>query len=404
MTRSRFLFFLASTAIVLPILAGSLLGAAVDDEPGEDSFYKYLSVFTDSLGLVQQAYVEETDVDTLMAAALDGVTDGLDPTAVYVPADAVSDYLAARDVGTSRSGLVLMRERGMVYVMAVLPDSPAEAAGLQQGDLVAEIDGRETRVVPMWEVQEMLAGDPGTKVHLHLVRYAETRDADLTLGTFPEPAPGLEEHDGVPVLTIPLIDSDTAGRVAALLDGLGDHEDLVVDLRGTAGGDAEAAYAVAGLFADGELGHLNEKGEDLETYRGDGEPAWTGRILVLTDRSTFGPAELIASILRQRAGAELVGGRTFGFAGRQSMIELSSGAVVFLADALYTGPDADPLNEPLEPDERVADRMRSFSEIERAQEQDAEKAPDRVLERALELLAEPAQPSEEAAAEKKVAA
>ena len=130
MTRSRFLFFLASTAIVLPILAGSLLGAAVDDQPAEDSLYKYLSVFTDSLGLVHQAYVEETDVDTLMAAALDGVTDGLDPMAVYVPSDAVSDYLQARQVGASRSGVVLMRERGMVYVMAVLPDSPAEAAGL----------------------------------------------------------------------------------------------------------------------------------------------------------------------------------------------------------------------------------------------------------------------------------
>jgi len=401
MTRSRFLFFLASTAIVLPILAGSLLGAAVDDEPGEDSLYKYLSVFTDSLGLVHQAYVEETDVDTLMAAALDGVTDGLDPMAVYVPSDAVSDYLEARTVGTSRSGLVLMRERGMVYVMAVLRDSPAEAAGLRQGDLIAEIQDRETRVVPMWEIQEMLAGDPGTKLHLHLVRYAETRDADLTLGAFPEPVPTVEEHDGVPVLSIPVIDDDTTARVAALLDGIADKAELVIDLRGTAGGDAEAAYALAGLFADGELGHLSERGEDLETYRGDGEPAWRGRILVLTDRSTFGPAELVASVLRQKADAELVGGRTFGFAGRQSMIELSSGAVVFLSDALYSGPDLEPLDEPLEPDERVADRLRTFSEIEHAQEKNAdEAAPDLVLDRALEILSEPAEDLDE----KKVAA
>lgn len=401
MTRSRFLFFLVSTAIVLPILAGSLLGAAVDDEPGDDSLYKYLSVFTDSLGLVHQAYVEETDVDKLMAAALDGVTDGLDPMAVYVPADAVAGYLNARTIGAARSGLVLMRERGMVYVLTVLAGSPAEEAGLQKGDLVAEIQGKETRVVPMWKIEEILTGDPGTEVHLHLVRYAETRDATLTLGSYAAPQPTIAETDGVPVLTIPTIDDATAGRVAGLLDGIADQKQLVIDLRGVAGDDPAAAYALAGLFTDGDLGRLSERETVLETYQGDEAPRWQGRILLLTDRSTFGPAELFASVLRQKVKAELVGGRTFGFAGRESMVQLSTGAVVFLSDAFYSGPDFDPLNEPLEPDERVTDRLRTFSEIESEQEEGAEEAPDLVLDRAIEILQQPAEkPSED----KKVAA
>jgi len=421
MTRSRFLFFLASTVLVLPILAGSIVGAAVDEPiaPGGDSLYKFLSVFTETLGLVDQTYVEETDRDTLMSAALDGVTDALDPLAVYVPEEAVPGYLEARAVGTAHSGLYLLRERGMIYVLAVRAGSPADRAGVEDGDLIAEVDGRSTRIMPLWEVQQLLAGAPGTALELKLVRFAETRDATLTLGSFEVPAPVLEEREGVPVMTLAGIEPSTPAQVRALLERLSGADRLLLDLRGAAGGDVAAAYEIAGIFTGGELGRLQRRGDaPLETYTGDG-PAWSGRIAVLTDRATLGPAEVLATVLRQRAGAELVGQRTFGYAGRQSMLELSSGAVVFLADAFYTGPDLEPLDEPLEPDVRVEPRLRPFAAVEDGEEEGdgeeggesepdaegeapaedeadgedgaAEEHPDAVLEKGLEILRQPAE-------------
>lgn len=387
MTKSRFLFFIVSTVVVLPILAGSLLGAAVKEpaSPGGDSLYKFLSVFTETLSLIDQTYVEETDQDTLMAAALDGVTDALDPLAVYVPERAVSSYLESRAVGLSHSGLFLLRERGMIYVLAVRAGSPAEAAGVQDGDLIAEIDGRETRVMPLWEVHQMLAGPPGTELDLHLVRYAENLETTLTLGGYEEPPPAVAFHGEIPVLTVQSIDGSAPGRVRDLLEGdLADADRLLIDLRGVAGGDVAAAYQVAGLFTEGELGRLTRRGETLATFTGDG-PAWSGRLAVLTDRTTLGAAEVLATVLRQKAEAELVGSRTFGFAGRQSMLELGSGGVLFLADAFYTGPDAEVLNEPLKPDVRVDVRPRGLEDDE-----DAEKEPDVVLDKGLELLREPA--------------
>lgn len=391
MTKSRFLFFLVSSLLVLPILAGSIVGAAVEEPalPGSDSLYKYLSVFTETLGLVGQTYVEESDQDLLMGAALDGVTDALDPLAVYVPEAAVASYLQARSVGSGHSGLFLLRERGMIYVLAVRDGSPAAEAGIQDGDLIAEIDGRSTRVMPMWEIQEVLAGAPGTEIGLKLVRFAESRDATLTLGPFEAPAPKLEVREGVAVVTLAAIDRSTPDRVRALLERAGEAgaDRLLLDLRGVAGGEPEAAYEVAGLFAGGELGRLERRGEALEGYSGD-EPLWSGRIVLLTDRATLGPAELLASVLRQKAGAESVGQRTFGYAGRQSMLELASGGVLFLADAFYTGPDFEPLDEPLVPDVRVDSRQRTFSQTEEGAEED-EEVPDVVLERGLELLREP---------------
>lgn len=393
MTKSRFLFFLASTLLVLPILAGSIVGAAVEEPavPGGDSLYKYLSVFTEALGLVDQTYVEESDRDALMAAALDGVTDALDPLAVFVPEEALPGYLDARAVGSGHSGLFLLRERGMIYVLAVRDGSPAAEAGIEKGDLIAEIDARSTRVMPLWEIQQTLAGPPGTEMELKLVRFAESRDATLTLRSFAEPSPELELRDGVAVITLPAIGQSTPERVRTLLDRAAEAgaDRLLLDLRGAAGGEAEAAYRIAGLFAGGELGRLERRGEPLETYSGDDGPVWTGRIVLLTDRATLGPAELLASVLRQKAGAETVGQRTFGYAGRQSMMELGSGAVLFLADAFYTGPDLAPLDEPLEPDVRVDSRSRTFAQTEEGAE--GEEPPDVVLEKGLELLREPAE-------------
>lgn len=386
MTKSRFLFFIVSTVVVLPILAGSLLGAAVKEPaaPGGDSLYKFLSVFTETLSLIDQTYVEETDQDTLMAAALDGVTDALDPLAVYVPEKAVSSYLESRAVGLAHSGLYLLRERGMIYVLAVRSGSPAEEAEIQEGDLIAEIDGRETRVMPLWEVHQLLAGAPGTEIDLHLVRYAENVETTLTLGGYDEPQPAVAFHGDVPVLTVQSLDGSTPGRVRELLErNLEEADRLLIDLRGVAGGDMAAAYEVAGLFTEGELGRLTRRGETLATFTGEA-PVWSGRIAVLTDRATLGAAEVLATVLRQKAGAELVGARTFGYAGRQSMLELGSGGVLFLADAFYTGPDAEVLNEPLEPDVRVDVRPRGFDE-----EEDAEEAPDVILDKGLELLREP---------------
>ena len=93
MNRSRILFFLISAVIVFPLLAATLVRAAdkTQAKPEDDSFYKYLSVFSETLGLVRQAYVDEPDMNTLMSTALDGTTDALDPFSLYVPASALTD-------------------------------------------------------------------------------------------------------------------------------------------------------------------------------------------------------------------------------------------------------------------------------------------------------------------------
>jgi carboxyl-terminal processing protease len=368
MNRSRAIFFILSAVLVFPLLAGTLLLAADRQEPQQDdSFYKYLSIFSEVLGLIRQAHVDEPNMPALMAGAMDGTTDALDPFSLYIPAGQVEGYIEARNVGRRHSGMTLLKESGVAYVVTVEKGSPAGLAGVQSGDLISKVDGRTTRVMPLWEIQEVMAGKPGTKVDLDLLRLGEAVKASFELKPFDPPAPSLETVDrGVAMLRIPNFDGETAQQVQQLLGQASSKTNgrLLVDLRGVSSGEAKEAYATAGLFVGGDLGALVRRGQEVEAFSGNPTPAWKGKLVVLVDRGTLGPGEVFATVLRQKAGAELVGERTFGYAGRQEMAELSNGGRLLVTDAFYAGPDRKPLNESLRPDLAVNERSRTFDERE----------------------------------------
>jgi carboxyl-terminal processing protease len=365
MTRGRLLFFAISALLILPVLTATLLAAADrNQEPEEDSFYKYLSVFTEALGLVRQAYVDEPDMDMLMAGALDGTTDALDPFSVYVPAGAVAVYRQTAAVGTRHSGLTVLKERGVAYVVAVERSSPGDAAGIKSGDILSQVDGGSTRLMPVWEIQAQMARPPGTKVELELVRLGETRQVTLTLGAFAVQPVTASVVEGVVRLQVPTFDSTTAPAVQRLLTEWVPKADgkLLIDLRGVSTGDPESAYETARLFTSGDLGALKRRSEEVKSFTAAGPARFKGRIVILIDRSTLGASEVFATVLRQKEKAELVGERTFGYAGRQRTADLSSGGRLLYTEAFFTGPDKAPLNESLRPDLLVDERSRTFLE------------------------------------------
>jgi|SRR5579862_266382 len=443
MNRSRLLFLVFSSLLVLPMLMALVVAAdpgtgrqadwrksargphgeraESTEEDTFDTYLKYLKVFSEVLGLIRDTYVDEPNTDALMAGALEGVTDAMDPFSVYVPGPAVPGYVKALATGKSLSGLALLKERGATLVMSVEKGSPADAAGLKVGDLVAKLDGTSTRTTPLWEMQEALAGPPGTKVSLEVIRLGVPVQAAFDLKPFTPPAVSLSQVGETPeteaagngdtetgagaagaagkkhaapappaptapmaprspanpqgektatVLRIPSFRAGTAEQVRGELGARGtaggapgsSEAKLLIDLRGVSSGDPEQAYEVAKLFASGDLGAMLRRKQELRRFESSDTPVWQGRLVVLVDRGTAGPAEVFASVLQQRAGAELVGERTLGYAGHRSTADLSTGSRLFFTDAFYTGPDKKPINESLKPDLLVSERNRTFLE------------------------------------------
>ena len=183
------------------------------------------------------------------------------------------------------------------------------------------------------------------------------------------------------MLRIPRIDSAAAEATRFLLaqakaEGAAK---LLVDLRGISGGEPEAAYAIAGLFASGELGTLREKEKVGKSFTGTAAAGFPVDLVVLVDGYTAGAAEILAAVLQQKAAAKLVGVPTFGWAGERSRIELEGGARLFLTTAFFAGPDGKPLSQRLTPDLLVDDQVRRFEERDRP-------LSELILERAIRYL------------------
>ncbi|MDH3402830.1 MAG: S41 family peptidase [Acidobacteriota bacterium] len=375
--RSRLIFMAFSVACLAPFATGALIGA---DAGGEDSLFKELSVLSEVLTLIQRTYVDETSIGDLLAGALEGATDALDPLSTFVPAEHAATYAETLRVGSSVSGLVVAKDRGIAYVVAAVDGGPAAAQGVRPGDVIAAVDGASTRAMPLWRLQGVLAGPPGTELALELLRNGQEVRARLTLERFAPPPPSLSRSEGVAVLRIPRFDDAVAGEARDLVAPLrGTEERLIVDLRGTAGGRPEAAYELARLFTTGRLGSLRARDEELGAFDSDLPPLWEGEIAVVVDGGTQGPAEILATVLKQAAAAILVGEPTFGLAGRQGFVDLPSGGRVVMIDAYFAGPDGLPIDHRIRPDEVV---RKSFSAV---QDDDAERG-DPLLERAVEML------------------
>lgn len=378
MSRGRQVFFLLSLAVVVPLLSAGLRRAGADGG-GEDSLYKQLSVFSEVLHLIRRAYVDEVSPESLLAAALDGTADALDPLSTFVPAEELQAYAAVRSVGAGHSGLTIVKERGFTAIVAVAPGSPGATAGVKPRDALVEIDGVSTRRMPLWRIQSILAGEPGTRVAIEVMRRGEGLPLELELAEYARTPVSLEERDGGRVLRIHDCEPATVGEVDRALAGLeaAGVDRLLVDLRGVATGDPGLAYAMAELFASGPLGSLRDRAGEIASFSAAGPPVWQGPLVVLIDRGTMGCAEVLASVLKQSGGAQLVGQPSRGHAGRMEMLRLSGGAGLLTTDAFYTGVDGEPLAQSLQPDTRVGEAARG----------DGDQPPaDLILERGLELL------------------
>lgn len=392
MSKGRLVFLLLSVAVLLPIVSGSLSRAATDEKSGEDSLSKHLSIFSEVLSLIQRAYVEETSIDDLLSGALDGTTDALDPMATFVPASQVDPYRKVREIGSSYSGLTVAKERGITFVVAVDRGSPGETAGLEQGDIIAQVNDRSTRRLPLWQLQSIFTQEPGTEIQLEVLRRGQTLDKTLVLGGYSPQPPELMERQGLSVLRLARFDREDLDEMRAVLAQLvgEDRDKLLIDVRGVAGGSAEAAFAMAGLFVAGSLGELRSDDEATLQFESRETPIWRGDTVVLVDNGTQGAAEIFATVLRQGAGSQLVGRRSFGHAGRLRLFSLSNGSQLLLTDAFYSGPDGKPIDRSLEPDVVVSEFNRRLAEEDITLE-------ELTLERGLELLLTPPEALEDVA-------
>jgi len=373
--RSRVLF------VVVSICALASLRAVTGPEgAGRDPATQALSIFSEVFSLTRNNYVEPIESKALLEGAYDGMSDALDPFSYYVPAASMAAYKAQQASGVVSPGIVFARRAGYPYVVAPLPGSPAQKAGVQPGDLLDSVDGKTLRNAPFWKVQAALDGPEGSSCEIGLFRGGDEKKLTISVqrARFEPPAPSTKWERDVAILKIPAFN---AAAVAAVRKDLEEAQrrqigKVIVDLREAIGGDVAEAVPMAALFVGkGTIATVVARKVAARPLETQTDPIWKGKTVVLMDDSTGGPAEVFAAALHDRSGAPTVGETTVGMAIIQKSVPTGEGGSLYMTVARYVSPAGHVLGgKGLIPDERVVVFPGESPES------------DRILDRGLELV------------------
>jgi carboxyl-terminal processing protease len=312
----------------------------------------------DVLQMVNQNYVDSNEVayDKLTRTALHGMVSSLDPHSEFLESEDYAELEEQLSGDFSGIGIQVELRKGRVVVIAPIANSPGERAGIQRGDEILGVDGKQLEESSSMDgVINRLRGKPRTKVTVDLLRPSSGKKFQLTLQ---REIIKLESVRAVRVLP------DQTGYI--LLTEFSDHTgaefsralerlleqgitSLVLDLRNNPGGLLEAAVEVAEpFFRKGELivytrGRKPADSEDLRA-ESDGAPLAIP-MAVLINAGTASAAEVVTGALKDTGRAVVVGERSFGKGSVQSIFELKNGEGLRLTTARYFTPGGVSIHE-----------------------------------------------------------
>jgi len=350
---SKILLLSVSVVLVLTVFLGinsSGVNAATDDQDGA---YKQINVYSEVLRHIQTDYVEEPNISDVTDGALRGLLESLDSDSSYLSAADYKAYKSDRG-GKAQVGINVSKRWGYATVVSVVPGSPADKANLNDGDIIEAIGDQDTRNISLAMIRMMLEGQPGSELSIAVVRprKATPEKVTMTRTLVSEPAVGetIYENSSILYLKPILLDHEHVQQVEAKLKGMqkAGNKKILLDLRDVAAGENSEAIRLANLLLkSGTITTLEGQKVDKQVFSAEASKAinTTAPAVVLVNRGTAGPAEIVAAALMDNHRAEVVGERTFGEGSQQKTFELPDGAALILSVAKYESPSGKKLED-----------------------------------------------------------
>ena len=348
-----------SSAAIIIFLTGTPSFESPEDLPPE------FSRLTEVWYILKRDHFDRKDMDSKILS--DGAIRGMllamdDPYASFLTAEQFE--IQSQDYKGFFEGIgahVSMRDNRIVIV-APIPGSPAEAAGILAGDIILGIDGDSTQGLTLLEAVSRIRGERGTLVVLSILHEGEDMPQEISVERNVIKLDSVQMRmmtGGVGVFTVTEFNANTYEQLENAFTRFQTQggKGMILDLRNNPGGLLNSVFQVADAFIDSKLivYEVDSKGNRKNWNASRGGFALDVPLIVLTNRYSASASEVLAGALMDHNRAIIVGDKTFGKGSVSILRPLSNGAGLYITVAHWYTPAGRLIHEEgLDPDIEVS--------------------------------------------------
>jgi carboxyl-terminal processing protease len=328
---------LITAALLIGAVIGSQLAPVrevLDEELGNQTASE------EALEAIEDNYFEEIDRDELEPASVKGMVEELkrrhkDRFTHYFGPDTFERFQESVEGHFSGVGLSVTEVKRGLRAATVFDNSPAQAAGIREGDIVTKVEGESIAGESAEIATAKIKGPPGSKVTISVLRPSSGDERDYTLTRAQVDVPAVEAElrnvDGVPVGYVQLFTFTKKGVHAELRQAVErlyekGAQGLVLDLRGNGGGLLTEAVLTSSLFVeDGTIVSTEGRTQEEQVFEAVGDALPEHPMVVLINGDTASASEIMTAALAEAGLATVVGEKSFGKGTFQEVIPLSGG-------------------------------------------------------------------------------
>ena len=332
-----------SSAAIIIFLTGTPSFESPEDLPPE------FSRLTEVWYILKRDHFDRKDMDSKILS--DGAIRGMllamdDPYASFLTAEQFE--IQSQDYKGFFEGIgahVSMRDNRIVIV-APIPGSPAEAAGILAGDIILGIDGDSTQGLTLLEAVSRIRGERGTLVVLSILHEGEDMPQEISVERNVIKLDSVQMRmmtGGVGVFTVTEFNANTYEQLENAFTRFQAQggKGMILDLRNNPGGLLNSVFQVADAFIDSKLivYEVDSKGNRKNWNASRGGFALDVPLIVLTNRYSASASEVLAGALMDHNRAIIVGDKTFGKGSVNTLEKISDGSGIYFTIAKWYTPD-----------------------------------------------------------------
>jgi len=343
------------TALVL--LPGT--GCDILESAGTESEPDF-ALLKEAWDIIYEEYVEQDklDAEMLVRGAVKGMVDAIgDPYSAYLDPDAYD--MSASDLAGKFDGIgaYVGYTEGRIIIIAPIPGSPADEAGIRSGDIILAVDDESTIEMNVMDAVNRIRGKRGTPVNLLVLHEGESEPVEIEIirGEIELVSVFFEMNGDIAHISITNFSERTSSELAVVLDEALDNDarGIILDLRSNPGGLLSTVAEVTGRFVKDGLvvSMVDNEGNRTEVPIRRSSSVTDLPIVVLVNSYSASGSEVLAGALQDYERAVVAGVTTFGKGSVNYLHELTDGSGLYITVGRWYTPDGRLIEgEGIEPD------------------------------------------------------